>query len=401
MKVLMLGWELPPYNSGGLGVACHQLCKVLAKKDVDIEFVLPYHAEHNIDFMQVTAARPQGVADIVRSGIAYDSYKYLFTDGQEEWVGIFEQQQRYEAAVAQLAPAKTFDIVHAHDWLTFRAALRVQEQSNCPLILHVHSVERDRAGGRDGNPLVSEIEATAMVLADKIIAVSQQTKNAIMRDYAIPDNKIEVIHNSVDKVSFADLESDNTYRYLSALHDHGYKIICNVGRLTTQKGLPSLLRAAQKVVQYEPKTIFLIVGDGEQYIELVEQAAELGIAQNAIFTGFQRDKRWRDAFKIADLFVMPSVSEPFGLTPLEAIGYGTPSLISKQSGVGEVLTHCLKVDFWDIDEMANQIVAVIQNQPLRDELRTNILREYNQLSWDKSIDKLLGIYHKHLSGVSA
>src|SRR5882724_8791731 len=159
MKILMLGWELPPHNSGGLGIACYQLCRALAKKHHSIEFIVPYQAEHNLDFMKVTAAKPQGVAKVMRSGIAYDSYKYIREDGSEEWLGIYDQQALYERAVARLVEEKEFDILHAHDWLTFRAGLRAKEISGKPLVAHVHSVESDRSGREGGgNPLVREIE---------------------------------------------------------------------------------------------------------------------------------------------------------------------------------------------------------------------------------------------------
>ena len=157
----MLGWELPPHNSGGLGVACYHLCKSLSKKNIDIEFILPYDADHKIDFMTVTAARPQGYASVFRSGIAYDSYKYVKSDGTEEWLDMFGQLELYEQSVAKLAMSREFDILHAHDWLTFRAALRVKELKNVPIVLHVHSVESDRAGSKIGNPLVHEIEEMA------------------------------------------------------------------------------------------------------------------------------------------------------------------------------------------------------------------------------------------------
>src|ERR1700761_3930279 len=198
MKILMLGWELPPHNSGGLGTACYQLCKALSKRGVDIEFILPYEADHGIDFMKVTAATPQDVASVVRSGIAYDSYKYIRTDGTEEWLNIYDQQELYEHAVASMVDGREFDIVHAHDWLTARAAMRVKEKSGAPLILHMHSIESDRAGGRGGNPLVRDIEEMAMYLADRVVAVSQHTKNCIVRDYGIPTDKVEVVHNSID-----------------------------------------------------------------------------------------------------------------------------------------------------------------------------------------------------------
>jgi glycogen(starch) synthase len=395
----MLGWELPPHNSGGLGIACYQLCKALAKNDdVDIEFIVPYLANHDIDFMTITAAYPQDVSAVFRAGIAYDSHKYILKDGSEKWLDIFDQQQIYEEAVARLAEFKSFDIVHAHDWLTFRAALRVKEIKGCPLILHVHSVESDRAGTQHGNPFVKEIEGLAMHMADRVIAVSRRTKNNIVSDYGIPADKIEVVHNSIEPDDITPLDEQNSYHYLTTMRKHGYRVIVNVGRMTIQKGLPNLLRAAKEVVAQAPKTFFLIVGSGEQYYELIELAAELGIGPNVFFTDFQRGQRWRDAFAVGDLFVMPSVSEPFGLTPLEAIGYGTPAMVSKQSGISEILTHCLKVDFWDVNEMANQITAVVQNEALHDELLRNSHQEYEKMSWNNASDMVADLYRQHAQG---
>lgn len=398
MRVLMLGWELPPYNSGGLGVACYNLCKALARNNVDIEFVLPYQAEHDVDFMQVTAACPQDVQQVLKSGTAYDSQRYITKGGYEQRYDLFTQQRLYEVAVGRMAASREFDIIHAHDWLTFRAALRAKEASGCPIILHVHSVESDRAGGQRGNALAHEIEAMALQVADRIVAVSDFTRRAIVRGYGIPAAKVEVVHNSIEpsELQPIDCGQATTYQYLAALKAQGYHVVVNVGRLTVQKGLPNFLRAAQIVVRFVPKTMFLIVGSGDQYHELIELAAELGISRNVIFTDFQRGKPWRDAFGIADLFVMPSVSEPFGLTPLEAINYGTSVLISKQSGVSEVLRCALKVDFWDVNEMANKIIAVVQNSSLREELLGGARGELEVMSWAKAADKLLGVYRHHL-----
>ena len=400
MKVLMLGWELPPYNSGGLGVACYQLCKALAKTDVDIEFVLPYFHDKEVSFMKVTAAQPQDVAIIQKSGIAYDSQRYTFTDGHEEDLSIYQQQGLYELSVAQIAKYGQYDIIHAHDWLTLRAAMRAKQVTNAPLIVHMHSIERDRAGGQSGNPLVREIEYMGLMMADKIIAVSEHTKRCIVEDYDIPADKIDVVHNSIDIETIEPLDESNSFAYLTAMKQKGYRVVVSIGRLTIQKGLTNLLYAAKEVVERQPKTIFLIVGSGEQYTELIELAAELGISQNVIFTGFLRGKNWRDAYAIGDLFVMPSVSEPFGLTPLEAISYGTPTLISKQSGVSEVIRNCLKVDFWDVAEIANKITGVVQNDALRDELHANSFQEFIKLSWDDSAQKLHNIYKNHVSGVT-
>ncbi len=396
----MLGWELPPYNSGGLGVACYQLCKALAKKDIDIEFVLPYKHDKPVDFMRVTAAHPQDVKDIQLSGIAYDSYKYVFTDGHEEYLGITQQQALFEHAVGRLAKYGSYDLIHAHDWLTFRAALRAKQVTNCPLIVHVHSIERDRAGGNAGNPIVREIEELGLLMADKVIAVSEHTKRCIMEEYKIPADKINVVHNSIDAETLEPLDPTNSYRYLTEMKQQGYRVVVSIGRLTMQKNLPNLIHAARAVVERAPKTIFLLVGSGEQYFELVELAAKLGISKNIVFTGFQRGKKWRDAYAVGDVFVMPSISEPFGLTPLEAISYGTPAIISKQSGISEVINNCLKVDFWDINEMANKITAVVQNDSLRDELHRNSYREFERMSWDASAHKLSNIYQNHMAGVA-
>lgn len=398
----MLGWELPPHNSGGLGVACYQLCKALSEKGADIEFVLPYTAHHEVDFMRIKAAHPQDVDAVLKAGIAYDSFKYFKKTGEVENIDIFGQSAIYEQAVERIVKLAEYDVIHAHDWLTCRAALRAKELTGKPLIVHIHSIESDRAGKEGGgNPFVREVEELSMLLADKVIAVSEHTKAAIVREYGIPPTKIEVIHNSFDASMLIPPSGENAYTYLSAMKRQGYKIVANVGRLTIQKGLPNLLQAFQAVVKIEPKTLLLIVGSGEQYYELLTLSAQLGIAKNVVFTNFQRGKTYRDAYEVADLFVMPSVSEPFGLTPLEAIGYGTPALISKQSGVSEVIRNCLKIDFWDVDEMANQIVAVIQNDSLRDELHANALREYNQLTWNHAADRLLGVYHQHRELVAA
>jgi glycosyltransferase involved in cell wall biosynthesis len=302
----------------------------------------------------------------------------------------------YERAVARMAETTEFDIVHAHDWLTFRAGLRLKMLTGRPLVLHVHSIESDRAGGNHGNPAVREIEGTAFQLADRILAVSNHTRIAIHRDYGIPLDKIEVVHNSIDLNALPDQSDDNCYRYLQQLKGQGYKVVSNVGRLTLQKNLPNLLNAAKLVVEREPKTIFLLVGAGEQYEELVQQSANLGIGKNVIFAGFQRGLIWRDSFAISDLFVMPSISEPFGLTPLEAANFGAPSLISKQSGVAEVLTGALKVDFWDINEMANQIIAALRYEPLRRTLLERAQAEIASMSWQKAADTIYDIYHEHV-----
>ena len=399
MKVLMLGWELPPHNSGGLGVACYQMCKALSKKGIDIEFIVPYTSPHpDIDFMKVTPALPATAGQILKSGIAYDSFKYLkpgqALDNAED-VDLFTQVERYAQNIEYVTELDSFDIIHAHDWLTFRAALRLKELTGKPLVAHFHATEFDRAGGDNGNPFVHEIEYMCLLLADRVVAVSQFTKDLLVKGYGIPEDKIQVVHNSIEPGDVVSLADFNEYVYLDVMRKNGYRVVSNIGRLTIQKGITNLLLAAKEVIFRSPKTLFLIVGSGDQYQELLQLSADLGIAKNVIFTDFQRGKRLRDAFAIADLFVLPSVSEPFGLTPLEAIGYGTPALVSKQSGISEVITNCLKVDFWDINEMANQITAVVQNDSLRDELHYQSYKEYLNMSWNGAADKLMDTYEYH------
>ena len=401
MKVLMLGWELPPNNSGGLGVASYQLCKALNASGADIEFILPVEPAQAVSFMKVTPAYTDETAKLFIPGLAYQSAEYYYKHSKHpiNWTDLFTQEQLYSHAVESMVQGRSFDVIHAHDWLTFRAGLKAKQRTGWPLIVHVHSVEADRAGHRGGgNPLVREIEALGLMMADRVIAVSRHTRQSIIEEYGIPDAKIEVVHNSLDRQELEALDADNAYRFLAAMRSQGYKVVVNVGRLTIQKGLPSLLRAARAVLDKLPKTFFLIVGSGEQYDELIGLAGELGILNRVLFTGFQRGKNWRDAYAISDLFVMPSISEPFGLTPLEALHYGTPSLISYQSGVSEVLLNCLKADFWDVREMANQIVGVLSNQPLHDMLRNNGMQELEHLTWDEPARKLLKVYESHVLG---
>lgn len=391
MKILMLGWELPPHNSGGLGTACYQLCKELSSTGVDIDFVLPYDADHGIDFMNVVPAVERPISDFSGLLSAYDSKNFSRISG--ELLGdLYSQQEEYSLGVEKIVKYAEFDVIHAHDWLTFRAALKAKQMSGKPLIVHVHATEYDRAGANKGNPEVEEIEYNAMAIADKIVAVSEYTKQVIIKHYGIPADKIEVVHNSIDISVYSNASDDNVFRYLEVMKKNGWSVIGSIGRLTVQKGLTNLLRATAKVVEKAPKTFLLIVGSGDQREELILLSAELGIAKNVLFVEFLRGKEHRNAFEICDIFAMPSVSEPFGITPLEAIGFGVPALVSKQSGVAEVVRNFLKVDYWDIYEMANQLHAAVLSKDLRQVLKDESYREFEKLSWQSSARKLQKMY---------
>ena len=405
MKILMLGWELPPHNSGGLGVACYQLSRALAVQGVDIDFVLPYDAPHDINFMKVTPAMPIAAEKLSNLGGVYDSYCYHCESEACEHAtpkDLRGQQKRYTEFVEKYLLKQNPDIIHAHDWLTFEAGMRAKQITGKPLIAHIHATEFDRSGEHRGNPLVHEIEYNALHMADRVVAVSQVTKDIIVREYNIPADKVMVVHNSIDPDDFSDVGFAGSYMYLEEMKKRGYKVVVSLGRLTVQKGLHYLIQAAGRVVNVNDKVLFLIAGDGELRNELIEQSAELGVAHNVIFTGFLRGQRWREAYAIGDMFVMPSVSEPFGLTALEAAGTGNAVLLSKQSGAGEVLQSVLKFDFWDTDKLANYILAVAEQPVLQQTLMQNVQSEFSRLSWREVADKCQAIYKNvHATGVSS
>lgn len=396
MNILMLGWELPPHNSGGLGVACYHMAKQLALRGVDIDFVVPYTAKHDIDFMAIHGSVAASPEQLMLPG-AYDSTCYSCEDTSmcEHALptSLRALQARYTKHVERMVAKQKPDAIHAHDWLTFEAGVRAKEICNRPLIAHVHATEFDRSGTHRGNPLVHEIEYNGLMMADKIIAVSNITKQLIVREYGIPASKVEVVHNSLDLGEYPPLEGDNTYRYLNEMKKRGYKVVVSVGRLTVQKGLWHLLEAARRAIDIEPKLLFLIAGSGELRDELLMRSAELGIAQNVFFTGFVRGKAWRDAYDIGDMFVMPSVSEPFGLVALEAAGHHNAVLMSKQSGAVEVLQNVLTFDYWDTMKLADQLAAIARYEALQKTLQANVTAEYHTLSWSKAADTFLKLYH--------
>ncbi len=395
MNILMLGWELPPHNSGGLGVACYQMAKQLAIDGVTIDFVVPYRADHGIDFMTIHHAIDMAPEALATHG-AYDSACYSCDDqascDHDVPTSLREQQQHYIKRIEQIVAATQPDVIHAHDWLTFEAGIRAKELTGKPLVAHVHATEFDRSGEHHGNPLVHEIEYNGLLMADRIIAVSQITKDIIVKEYNIPADKIEVVHNSVDVADYQSLEDENTYRYLTAMKQRGYTVVVSVGRLTVQKGYRYLLEAAKRAIDKEPKLLFMLAGSGELRDELLLRSAELGIAENVLFTGFVRGKAWRDVYTIGDIFIMPSVSEPFGLVALEAAGHHNAVLLSKQSGAAEVLHNVLKFDFWDTETQASQIVDIAHYNSLKTTLTDMITYEFNRLSWQKAADQFQKIY---------
>ncbi len=394
----MLGWELPPHNSGGLGVACYQMSKALAFHGASIDFVVPYSAEHpNIDFMNVVP-----VSDVPPEQIyfgAYDNGTPSDATNDHGLSGMRAMQKRYGDFVEHMVRDNPPDAIHAHDWLTMEAGIRAKAVTDAPLIVHVHATEFDRSGEHYGNPLVHEIEQQGLMMADRIIAVSHITKEIIVKNYHIPPEKIEVVYNAIDLDDLPPHEYDRrTYEYVESLKADGYTIVGTLTRLTVQKGLSYFVRAAAKALEQHDKLAFLLLGNGEQRDELVRLAAELGIADKFIFGGFVRGKQWRDAYHLLDVFVMSSVSEPFGLTALEAAHHDTTLLISKQSGVGEILQHIMQFDYWDVDKLASEMVELAKDPELLASLKAGVKEEYANLSWGDAARQCLELYRSSKNG---
>jgi glycogen(starch) synthase len=409
MKILMLGWELPPHNSGGLGVACYQMSKAIAQEGATIDFVLPYDAEHpGTEYMTIHAATR--LSPLHKFGMmgAYDS-KYIEehdldaidVDDLNTMRGV---QKRYITFVERLVKKLPKpDAIHAHDWLTMEAGMRAKELTDAPLIVHVHATEFDRAGTFGaGNPIVHEIEYQGLMMADRIIAVSNITKSIIVHKYGIPADKIEVMHNAIDATTLGDYDYDRrTYRYLEVLKNEGYTVVSTLTRFTVQKGLVQLVKGFAKASEKYDKLVLLLAGDGEQRDELIELASELGVSDKVFFTGFVRGKQWRDTYSVSDVFVMSSVSEPFGLTALEAAHHDNALIISRQSGVGEVLKHILRYDFWDTDKLADQLVGIGTSQALKRSLQENVKAEYTNISWNDVAKKCMHLYRRIKIGATA
>lgn len=272
------------------------------------------------------------------------------------------------------------------------AAKRV---SGAPLIAHVHATEFDRAGAKPGNSIIHEIEYQGLMMADRIIAVSQITKALIIQHYGIPADKVEVAYNAFDPSEFNGSYYDQrTYKYLETLKKEGVTVVGTLGRFTVQKGLVQLMRGFAHAVHKYPKMVLLLVGDGDQRDELIELAAELGISDSVYYTGFVRGQVWRDAYSVMDIFVLSSISEPFGLVALEAAHHDSALVLTKQSGVSEVITSALRYDFWDTERLADQLVGIAASQSLEAELKEGARREYTRLSWHDVARQCLELYAK-------
>ena len=411
-KVLMFGWEFPPFNSGGLGVACYGLTRSLVNLGADIVFVLPKNTGVNSDFLNIK------FADTIRCKLDKEIkfkefniflYPYLtamsYRERREKLKSLMQAENgqyandlygevmRYAVLSRNIARYENYDLIHAHDWLAYPAGIEAKKISGKQLIAHVHATEFDRAGGQGVHEGVCQVEKEGLEQADKVITVSNLVKTTVTERYGIDPDKVEVIHNGIDEDYFCERNVQKKNR-LDFIKKAGYKLVLFLGRITIQKGPDYFIQVAKKVLTYEPKVYFLIVGSGDMQEEIMRQAADLRISDKILFAGWLRGEELAQAYQAADLYVMPSVSEPFGLTPLEAMINNTPVIVSKQSGVSEVAKNILKVDFWDIDEMANKIFSVLAYDSLHECLRVNGRAEVKELGWLQPAKKCLNLYQR-------
>ncbi|MEK6967495.1 MAG: glycosyltransferase family 4 protein [Nanoarchaeota archaeon] len=400
MKVLMFGWEFPPFSKGGLGTACHGLVKGLSGKGVNILLVLPsYDGDSQLSNVNIIAAdklkniEVRKVKSLLAPYMTPGEYLTRYQTGDSKSKGIygrnlFEEVDRFAAAAEEIAKSEQYDVIHAHDWLTYEAGIAAKKVSHKPLIVHVHATEFDRSGDNP-NPHVYAVEKRGMEEADAIIAVSEYTKGKIVKNYGIPAEKITVVHNAIDQrpnVSYAPSKLRETD-----------KIVLFLGRITLQKGPDYFLYAANIVSKRIPNVKFILAGTGDMEPFIIEKAVELGLADKVLFTGFLTGPDIDKAYQMADLYVMPSVSEPFGIVALEAMANGTPTLICKQSGVSEVIRNCLKADFWDVHDIAAKMISVLEHPALKETMQEEGSREVSKFSWNESSRKCEEIYARLLA----
>ena len=409
-KVLMFGWEYPPHHSGGLGVACKGLVHALIDNEVHVCFVLPHTValddkRVNIRFADKKSRKIKGnlyLEDLARElqnpYLNYKDYEeklaaFIKGGGKMLPRTLFQQVDHYGLLTRDLFKEglDDFDVIHAHDWLCYSAGIVAKEISGKPLVVHVHATEFDRSGGGSVNQQVYDRERRGMHVADHVIAVSELTRKIIIDKYGVDPAKVSVVHNGN---SDAPKNHESKFKNLYKLRQEGKKVVLFAGRITIQKGVDYFVRAAKKVLEYEQNVFFIVAGSGDMEGQIIQLTADLGISSHFLFTGYYKLDEQADLFGAADVVVMPSVSEPFGIIPLESMSNGTPVIMSKQSGVAEVVTHALKVDFWDTDEMANNILAVLHHPVLQETLSTEGRRQVKDITWDKAAKKTSTIYSK-------
>ncbi len=395
-QVFMIGWEFPPHNSGGLGTACEGLTRSLSMLNIQQTFVLPKQLPFDTAFAQVfNPIYPRtnfvhiNMPLYPYGPLSHEEYLYLKTKHSKDPKDMVDQAFDYAETVGYLANLYPHHIIHGHDWMTYPAAFAAKKHTHKPVILHVHSTEFDRTLNGNTNARISQIEYDHLSKADRIITVSNYTKGIVCDKYAIDPKKVSVVHNGVDLHAqrSINLSQKHIDSYLQ-----GKKVVIFMGRFTSQKGPDYFVKIASQIASSVPDAIFVMAGMGDMYQQVLVQAAQSRLTGKLIYPGFLRDKDREFLYRRADLFIMPSVSEPFGIVALEAAGAYTPVIISNQSGVSEVLHSAYRANFWDTDEIAKQAVHILNNDDIRLHLSQKLAKEAEDITWHRSAQKCFGIY---------
>ncbi|MCQ2189018.1 MAG: glycosyltransferase family 4 protein [Paludibacteraceae bacterium] len=418
MKALMFGWEFPPHILGGLGTASYGLIKGMSlHKDMDITLVLPKPwGDEDQSFLKIIAANkvpivwqePDGkfLNESLEGRMSSDEY-YHFRNcicednhfigtngiGAVEFSGrypdnLLEEIRNYVAVAGVVCRSNNFDIIHSHDWLTYNAGVKAKQMTGKPLVIHVHATDFDRSRG-NVNPTVYSIEKYGMDMADHIITVSNMTRDTVINKYHIDPRKVTTVHNAVTPLSqeILDIKPNN---------NTGDKIVTFLGRITMQKGPEFFVQAAKQVLDRTPNVRFVMAGGGDKMAEMVDLASAYGIVDRFHFTGFLKGKEVYEMLKSSNLYIMPSVSEPFGISPLEAMQCGVPTIVSKQSGCAEILSKVIKVDYWDIDATADAIHTIVTNDAFAEYLKVEGKKEVDEIKWEYAGDKVINVYNQVL-----
>lgn len=416
MRALMFGWEFPPHILGGLGTASFGLTKGMAKcGDIDITFVIPKPwGDEDRSFAHIIGANttpivwrdvdwntvasqigstcdPQLYYDLRDHIYADFNYRYTNNLGCIEFSGrypenLLEEINNYSIVAGVIARTIPCDVIHSHDWLTYPAGIHAKSVTGKPLVIHVHATDFDRSRG-NVNPDVYRIEKDGMDHADHIITVSNLTRNTVIEKYGINPDKVTTVHNAVEPLS-PDIMAIQMPR------NPKEKVVTFLGRITMQKGPEYFVEAAAQVLRKTSNVRFVMAGSGDMMNKMIRLAAMRGIADHFHFTGFLKGKQVYEMLKSSNVYVMPSVSEPFGISPLEAMQVGVPSIISKQSGCAEILNNVVKVDYWDVDAMADAMYSIITYQGMYNQMKVEGKREVDEIKWEYAGAKVIDIYHK-------
>lgn len=438
MKVLMFTWEFPPMISGGLAMACYGMVQSLLALGIKVDLVLPtrelvyfplrcdedadtlpavfldpihqseFITRHfkdiheRMEFIGISSTPESyhqlgSISDIYTKVLQEHDYSRTTMEEHEIWnlmtahlVGeedLIKKVQEFTIRAERFARELDYNLIHAHDWLTYPAGMIARKLSGKPLVTHIHATEFDRAGG-PGDERIHKIEHSGMMYADRVIAVSQYTAQMIVSRYRIDTGKISIVHNAF---------SISEDQVLSKKRIFKGPMVLFLGRITIQKGPDYYLDVAERVLKKHPQARFIMAGTGDMARQLLRRSASLKLKNRFLFTGFLNRKQVECILRAADIYVLPSVSEPFGISPLEAMAFGVTSIISKQSGVSEVVNHAFKIDYWDVDLMADTINDLIENPELRHKMGIKGMKEVHQIRWAEAAEKIRKVYSQVLS----